>query len=163
MNNPRIIYATIWEAYRNFHMISSGGEDSGIWRSLDGGDTWENISSKKGLPVGILGKVGIAASPAQSGRVYALIEHEEGGMYRSDDYGDSWRFVARNNDIISRAWYYMHLTPDPQDPDTVYVNNLRFWKSVDGGKTYSMIGTPHGDNHDLWIDPQESAAHGAGQ
>ena len=97
-------------------------------------------------------KAGIAASPAQSGRVYALIEHEEGGMYRSDDYGDSWVFVARNNDIISRAWYYMHLTPDPQDPDTVYVNNLRFWKSVDGGKTYSMIGTPHGDNHDLWID-----------
>ena len=154
VNNPRIIYATIWEAYRNFHMISSGGEDSGIWRSLDGGDTWENISGKKGLPDGILGKIGIAASPAQSGRVYALIEHEEGGMYRSDDYGDSWRFVARNNDIISRAWYYMHLTPDPQDPDTVYVNNLRFWKSVDGGKTYSMIGTPHGDNHDLWIDPQ---------
>jgi len=153
-NNPRIIYATIWEAYRNFHMISSGGEDSGIWRSMDGGDTWENISSKKGLPRGILGKVGIAASPAQSGRVYALVEHEEGGMYRSDDYGDSWRFVARNNDIISRAWYYMHLTPDPQDPDTVYVNNLRFWKSVDGGKTYAMIGTPHGDNHDLWIDPQ---------
>lgn len=154
VNNPRIIYATIWEAYRNFHMISSGGEESGIWRSMDGGDSWENISSKKGLPRGILGKVGIASSPAQSGRVYALIEHEEGGMYRSDDYGDSWQFVARNNDIISRAWYYMHLTPDPQDPDTVYVNNLRFWKSVDGGKTYSTIGTPHGDNHDLWIDPQ---------
>ncbi len=154
VNNPRIIYATIWEAYRNFHMISSGGQDSGLWRTMDGGDSWENISTKKGLPSGVLGKIGIAASPAQSGRVYALIEHDEGGMYRSDDYGDSWRFVARNNDIISRAWYYMHLTPDPQDPDTVYVNNLRFWKSVDGGKTYSMIGTPHGDNHDLWIDPQ---------
>ncbi len=153
-NNPRIIYASIWEAYRNFHMMSSGGEDSGIWRSLDGGDSWENISANKGLPAGILGKVGIAASPARSGRVYALVEHEEGGMYRSDDYGDSWKFVARNNDIISRAWYYMHLTPDPQDADTVYVNNLRFWKSIDGGRTYQMIGTPHGDNHDLWIDPQ---------
>ena len=152
--NPRIIYASIWEAYRNFHMISSGGEDSGIWRSMDGGDTWQNISAHRGLPDGILGKVGIAASPAQSGRVYALIEHEDGGMYRSDDYGDSWRYVARNNDIISRAWYYMHLTPDPIDPDTVYVNNLRLWKSVDAGKTYNMIGTPHGDNHDLWIDPQ---------
>ena len=153
-NNPRIIYASIWEAYRNFHMMSSGGEDSGIWRSLDGGDSWENVSANKGLPAGILGKIGIAASPAQSGRVYALIEHEEGGMYRSDDHGDSWDFVARNNDIISRAWYYMHLTPDPQDADTVYVNNLRFWKSIDGGRTYQMIGTPHGDNHDLWIDPQ---------
>ena len=153
VNNPRIIYAAVWEAYRDFYTIRSGGEDSGIWRSTDGGDSWKNISANKGLPAGVLGKIGIAASPAQSGRVYALIEHEEGGMYRSDDYGDSWRFVARNNDIISRAWYYMHVTPDPLDPDTVYVNNLRFWKSVDGGRTYSMIGTPHGDNHDLWIDP----------
>lgn len=152
--NPRIIYACIWEAYRSFHMMSSGGEDSGIWRSLDGGDSWENISAHKGLPAGILGKTGIAASPAQAGRVYALVEHEEGGMYRSDDHGDTWKFVARNNDIISRAWYYMHLTPDPQDADTVYVNNLRFWKSIDGGRTYQVIGTPHGDNHDLWIDPQ---------
>ena len=152
--NPRIIYASIWEVYRSFHMMSSGGEDSGIWRSLDGGDSWENISANEGLPAGILGKVGIAASPAQAGRVYALVEHAEGGMYRSDDHGDSWKFVARNNDIISRAWYYMHLTPDPQDADTVYVNNLRFWKSIDGGRTYQMIGTPHGDNHDLWIDPQ---------
>ena len=151
--NPRILYATIWEAYRNFHQISSGGEDSGIWRSMDGGDTWQNISSHPGLPTGILGKSGIAASPAQSGRVYALVEHQEGGMYRSDDYGDSWELAARNNDIVSRAWYYTHLTPDPQDADTVYVNNLRFWKSIDGGRTYSMIGTPHGDNHDLWIDP----------
>ena len=155
-NNPRILYASTWEAYRNFHQISSGGEDSGIWRSMDGGDTWHNISSHPGLPAGILGKIGIAASPAQAGRVYALVEHRDGGMYRSDDYGDSWDFVARNNDIISRAWYYMHLTPDPQDPDTVYVNNLRFWKSIDGGRTYSMIGTPHGDNHDLWIDPNNT-------
>ena len=153
-NNPRIIYATIWQAYRNFHMISSGGEDSGIWRSTDGGDTWQSITGNTGLPRGIMGKIGIAASPAQPGRVYALIEHEDGGMYRSDDYGDTWQYVARNNDIISRAWYYMHLTPDPQDADTVYVNNLRLWKSIDGGHTYSEIGTPHGDNHDLWIDPK---------
>jgi len=154
-NNPLILYASIWEAYRNFHMMSSGGEDSGIWRSTDGGASWQNISSNKGLPSGILGKVGIAASPAQPGRVYALIEHENGGMYRSDDYGDSWDYVAQNYDIISRAWYYMHLTPDPQDADTVYVNNLRLWKSSDGGKTYAAIGTPHGDNHDLWIDPHK--------
>ncbi len=153
-NNPRIIYAAIWEARRDFYTIQSGGADSGLWRSADGGASWQNISTQPGLPPGPLGKIGIAASPAQAGRVYALIEHEEGGMYRSDDFGDNWDFVARNNDIISRAWYYMHLTPDPQDADTVYVNNLRFWKSIDGGRNYSMIGTPHGDNHDLWIDPQ---------
>jgi len=154
--NPRILYATMWEAYRNFHQISSGGEDCGIWRSTDGGDTWHNISTNKGLPEGILGKMGIAASPAQSGRVWALIEHQEGGMYRSDDYGDTWEFVARNNDIISRAWYYMHVTADPQDADTVYVNNLNLWKSIDGGRTYTQISTPHGDNHDLWIDPNNT-------
>lgn len=153
LNNPRVMYASIWEAYRSFHMISSGGEDSGIWRSTDGGDSWHSITENEGLPQGVLGKVGIAASPAKPGRVYALIEHQDGGMYRSEDYGDTWKYVARNNDIISRAWYYMHLTPDPQDADTVYVNNLRFWKSIDGGRTYSMIATPHGDNHDLWIDP----------
>jgi photosystem II stability/assembly factor-like uncharacterized protein len=152
-NNPRIIYATIWEAYRNFWNISSGGPDSSIWRSTDGGETWQDISGNKGLPDGVLGKMGIAASPAQPGRVWALIESEKGGMYRSDDYGDTWEHVAANDLLISRAWYYMHLTPDPQDGDTVYVNNLSLRKSVDGGRTYTEISTPHGDNHDLWIDP----------
>jgi photosystem II stability/assembly factor-like uncharacterized protein len=134
-NNPRIMYATIWEAYRNFWQISSGGPDSGIWMSTDGGESWRDISRNKGLPQGVLGKMGIAASPARPGRVWALIENEKGGMYRSDDYGETWEYVAANNDLISRAWYYMHLTPDPQDGDTVYVNNLRLWKSVDGGHT----------------------------
>ncbi|MCY3584006.1 MAG: glycosyl hydrolase [Chloroflexota bacterium] len=154
-NNPRIVYASIWEARRDFHTIQSGGEDSGIWRSLDGGDSWQNISSQPGLPAGTLGKIGIAASPAQPGRVYALIEHEQQqGMYRSDDYGDSWIFTARNFDITSRSWYYMHLTACPQDADTVWVNNLRLWKSIDAGKSFAQVGTPHGDNHDLWIDPK---------
>jgi photosystem II stability/assembly factor-like uncharacterized protein len=154
-SNPRTIYAAIWEAYRSFSQISSGGPDSGLWRSTDGGETWADLSDKPGLPKGLKGKIGVAASPAQSGRVWALIEHQpEGGLYRSDDGGDTWEKVSDNQNLLSRAWYYTHITADPQDPDTVYINNLSFWKSTDGGKTFSEIATPHGDNHDLWIDPR---------
>ncbi len=156
-NNPRIIYAAFWEAYRNFWQISSGGEDSGLWRSLDGGDTWENISRNKGLPEGLLGKIGVAASPAQSGRLWAIIENQpDGGVYRSDDYGDTWVVGSKDNRLISRAWYYMHLTADPLDANTIYVNNLNFWKSTDGGHNFSEITTPHGDDHDLWIHPDNN-------
>lgn len=153
-NNPRIIYAAFWEAYRNFWQISSGGEESGIWRSMDGGDTWENITENKGLPKGLKGKIGLAASPVQPGRVWAIIENQpDGGVYRSDDYGDNWVVGSKDNRLISRAWYYMHLTADPIDANTLYVNNLSFWKSTDGGRNFDEITTPHGDNHDVWIFP----------
>ena len=156
-NNPRVIYASIWEAYRNFWQISSGGEDSGIWRSMDGGDSWENISRNKGLPAGLLGKIGLAASPAQPGRVWAIIENQpDGGLYRSDDYGETWVIGSKDNRFISRAWYYMHLTADPLDANTIYINNLSFWKSTDGGHNFSEITTPHGDDHDLWIHPSNN-------
>ena len=152
--NPRILYATIWEAYRSFWQISSGGPESGLWRSTDGGETWEELTHKPGMPKGTLGKLGVSASPAKSGRVWCLIEHTtEGGLYRSDDYGDTWERVSDDQNLVSRAWYYIHVSADPQDPETVYVNNLDFWKSSDGGKTFIEIATPHGDNHDLWIDP----------
>ena len=156
-SNPRIIYATIWEAYRNFWQISSGGPDSGLWRSMDGGDTWEEISRNPGLPEGVLGKMGVAPSPAQSGRVWALLESEnKPGLYRSDDYGDKWEQVSDNGELYGRAWYYIHVTADPVDPNTVYVNCFNLWKSVDGGKNFTQIATPHGDNHDIWIDPQNN-------
>lgn len=157
VRNPRILYATTWEAQRSFWQISSGGAGSAVYRSKDGGETWEDISNKPGLPKGTLGKMGIAASPAQSGRVWCLIQHAEApGMYRSDDSGETWQHVSDNEWLVSRAWYYMHVTADTQDADTVYVNNLGFWKSIDGGKTFGPIDTPHGDNHDLWIDPNNN-------
>lgn len=157
VRNPRILYAAVWEAYRSFSMISSGGPDSGLWMSSDAGETWADISGRPGLPKGTLGKIAVVASPAQPGRVWALIEHQpEGGLYRSDNYGDTWEKVSDNQNLISRAWYYVHLTADTTDPDTVYVNNLSFWKSTDGGRSFVEIQTPHGDNHDLWIDPSNN-------
>ena len=158
-NNPEVVYATIWEAYRNFWEMSSGGPDSGIWKSTDGGETWREITHNKGLPPGsaIIGKVGVAASPARAGRVWALIEaSEKPGLYRSDDFGETWKLVSSRIDLRYRPWYYMHVTADTQDPDTVFVNNLDLWKSTDGGKTFSSVATPHGDNHDLWIDPRDN-------
>ncbi|MEM7033744.1 MAG: glycosyl hydrolase [Chloroflexota bacterium] len=158
VNNPRILYTTVWEVYRNFWELSSGGPDSSIYKSTDGGDTWTEITDNPGLPEGVKGKMGIAVSPAKPSRVWALIEAEEekAGMYRSDDYGQTWSQVSDNRDLIHRPWYYCHVFADPQHENTVYVNNLKMWKSTDGGTAYEQITTPHGDNHDLWIDPSNT-------
>jgi photosystem II stability/assembly factor-like uncharacterized protein len=152
--NPRILYAAIWEASRSFWMLNSGGPESGLWQSRDGGETWTHISDRPGLPKGLKGKIGVSASPVRTGRVWALIEHAtDGGLYRSDDMGDTWTKVSDDQNLLSRAWYYTHVTADPVDSDTVYVNNLDLHRSIDGGATFSTIPTPHGDNHDIWIDP----------
>ena len=158
VTNPRIIYASIWQVYRNFWELASGGPDSGLWKSTDGGDSWTDISRNPGLPQeGILGKIGISVSPAQPSRIWAIVEAggEKSGIYRSENRGASWEHLTNNQDLLNRPWYYLHIFADPQDPDTVYVNNLKMWKSVDGGRNWSEITTPHGDNHDLWIDPAD--------
>ena len=153
-NNPRIIYASIWEAYRNFWNMSSGGPGSGLHKTSDGGDTWEDLSDRPGLPKGIKGKIGVAVSPARPQRVWAVVEAEKAGLYRSDDGGENWDLVSGNRDLVHRPFYYCHIFADPQDADTLYILNLKMWKSTDGGATFSEVSTPHGDNHDLWIDPR---------
>src|SRR5262245_31241521 len=156
-SNPRLLFASIWEARRNFWNISSGGPGSGLFRSTDGGDSWEEISTKPGLPDGMLGKIGVSVSPARSGRVWALVEAvgDKTGLYRSDDFGMRWTMVSPNRDLMHRPWYYTHVFADPGHGDTVYVTNLQMWKSTDGGTTFNEVTTRHGDNHDLWIDPKD--------
>ena len=155
VQNPRVLYAAIWQAQRYPYAMHSGGDDSGIWRTTDGGDRWTDLTRRPGLPAGVLGKIGVAASPARSGRVWALVEAADGALFRSDDYGETWERVCDNPDLRRRPFYYMHVYADPQDADTVWVLNLQCWKSVDGGKSFEAVPTPHGDNHDLWIDPRD--------
>ncbi len=153
-NNPRIIFASFWEASRGPYSLNSGGEGSGLFRSMDGGDTWTEVSRNPGLPKGVLGKIGVAVSPARPGRVYANVEAEDGAFFRSDDNGETWQRLAEDRPLRERAWYYLHVVADPQDADTVWALSTRAWKSIDGGKTFSEVKLPHGDNHDLWIDPR---------
>jgi len=153
-NNPRNLFAAFWQVRRTPWSLESGGPGSGLWRSQDGGETWTKLSG--GLPEGVKGKIGVSVSRAQRGLVYAIVEAEDGGVFRSEDGGDSWRRVNEERDLRQRAWYYTRIYADSEEPDTVYVMNVRFHKSTDGGKTFSTIRVPHGDNHDLWIDPQDN-------
>ena len=156
-NNPRILYAGFWQVIRRPWELISGGAGSSLWRSTDGGDNWKKLAQAdhEGLPEGIWGKVGIAASGAKPGRLYASIEAAKGGLFVSEDYGEKWKHVSDDHKIRERAWYYSWVYADPKSPDTVYVPNVYFHKSTDGGKTFSAVPTSHGDNHDLWIDPDD--------
>lgn len=155
MNNPRILYAAMWQHQRYPWTMESGGEGSGLYKSSDGGDTWEKM--KKGLPE-VFGKSGISVSRANSERVYAVIEAEDkkAGVYRSDDAGKTWKQINSDRINITRSWYYMEIFADPQNEDVVYILNAPMMKSIDGGKSFSNIPVPHGDNHHLWIDPNNN-------
>jgi photosystem II stability/assembly factor-like uncharacterized protein len=157
-NNPQVLYATIWEAWRKSWGMSSGGPDSGLWKSTDGGEHWTDITSNIGLePAGPIGKIGVAVSGANSDRVWVLLEHQaQGGVYRSDDGGDTWEQVNDERKLRQRAFYYSRIYADPQDEDVVYALNTGFYKSTDGGVTFpTSFRVPHGDNHDLWIAPSD--------
>ncbi len=153
-NNPKVVYAALWQAYRKEYTASSGGPGSGLFKSTDGGDTWTEITHNPGLPSGIDGKIGIAVSPANSNRVYALVENADGGLYRSDDAGATWTMVNDSHDIRQRAFYYTHVYADPTDENLIYMQNTSLFKSTDGGKTLTTLRGTHGDFHDLWIDPE---------
>ncbi|MFN8593180.1 MAG: glycosyl hydrolase [Thermomicrobiales bacterium] len=154
--NPRILYAPTWQVRRYPHALDSGGPECGLWRSCDGGDTWEEISRRPGLPTGTLGKIGVVASPARAGRVWAVIEAEDGAVFRSDDFGETWTRLSEEPLLRTRPWYYMHITADSQDADTVYVQNYGIWKSIDGGAVFHQMPTRHGDEHALWIAPDDN-------
>lgn len=154
VSNPRILYAGLWNTYRTPWTIHSGSKEAGVYRSTDGGDTWQRLT--RGLPVDVMiGKTAVSVSPADPNRVYALVEASEdkGGLYRSDDGGDSWTRVNRQRALLQRAWYYIHVYADPKNPDTVWVSNVDYLKSNDGGRTFREYAVPHGDNHDTWINP----------
>jgi photosystem II stability/assembly factor-like uncharacterized protein len=154
-SNPRILYASTWRFRRGPYFFDSGGEGSGLWKSTDGGDTWKELSRNKGMPKGTLGIIGVSVSPSNPQNVYAIVEAREGGVFRSRDGGETWQKTSELADLRQRAWYYTRIHADPKDEDTAYVLNVRFHKSKDGGKTWTAIPTPHGDNHDLWIAPND--------
>ncbi len=156
-NNPRILYASSWRAKRTPYSLSSGGEGSGLWKSTDSGETWTEISKNKGFPKDTLGIIGVAVSPKNSERVWAIVENKEkGGLYRSENGGKEWAQVNSERKLRQRAWYYTRVYADTEDEDVVYVLNVRYHKSTDGGKTFNTFNAPHGDHHDLWIAPENS-------
>jgi photosystem II stability/assembly factor-like uncharacterized protein len=154
--NPRVLYAGFWQVRRSPWSFDSGGPGSSLWKSTDGGDNWKKVTAD-GLPSkGPWGRIGVAVSPARPDRVWAVIEAEDGGVFRSDDAGRTWRRTNEDRRLRQRAWYYTHVYADPKNADVMYVLNVQFFKSQDAGRTFTTIAVPHGDNHDMWIAPEDS-------
>ncbi len=154
-SNPNILYASLWTANRKAWSLTSGGVESELFKSTDGGTTWNSLSHNPGMPKGLLGKICISICPSNPERIYTMIENEHGGVFRSDDGGKKWMQLDTNNNLTQRPWYFSSLFADPKNQDVVYVLNVEFWKSTDGGRSFSKVGQEHGDNHDLWINPDD--------
>ena len=155
-NNSRILYASTWQMKRNGYRMDSGGPDSKVFRSFDSGETWEDISKFNGLPEFPWGIVGVTISPVNSKRIWLMIEASNGGLFRSDDGGNNWKKINSNRALRQRAWYYTRIYADSQNEDKIYVLNVSYGVSTDGGKTFTLKNAPHGDHHDLWIDPDNN-------
>jgi photosystem II stability/assembly factor-like uncharacterized protein len=150
-SNARVLYAAFWQAVRKPWTMESGGPGSALYKSTDGGDTWTKLADENVPKKSVWGRIGVAVSPANPNRVWAIIEAEDGGVFRSDDAGKSWRKTNEERRLRQRAWYYTHIYADPKNPESLYVLNTGFYRSLDGGKTFTAIPVPHGDNHNLWI------------
>ena len=156
-SNPRILYASTWRLNRTPYSLNSGGEGSALWKSIDEGKNWTEISLNHGFAKGTLGIIGVTVSPVNSQKVWAIVENkDEGGIYRSDDGGSTWNYINSSRDLRQRAWYYSKIYADTQDEDIIYVMNVSYHKSKDGGKTFKSSNAPHGDHHDLWIAPEDN-------